>query len=112
MDDERRRAKVSSQFKQKVMELPSEDDFDFSANSTADDLRHELEAREKYYLRKIRFYLSEMKAQEDEISGLESRSLDLLVTIKSLKARVSELECKNVFYKNRIKAYEDQQSNS
>lgn len=109
--DERRRAKVSPVFKQKIMELASDDIQELTTETQMCQLRDELDTREKYYVKKIRFYLDEAKVLESEAEKLRTTQLELLLTIKDLKNRISELEAKNTFYKNRLRKQDEKRMN-
>lgn len=120
---QRKKAKVSMAFKQKVMDVPAteESDDSFYDDGRVGYLKRELLECEGYFLKKIEFYLTEFGEErarlrslaeglEHELEGSRAAQLELLVKIKNLKNRVVELEGKNQFYKNKIKKYEDDQN--
>ncbi|ELA40976.1 uncharacterized protein VICG_02006 [Vittaforma corneae ATCC 50505] len=122
-DSQRKKAKVSLIFKQKVMETPitEENDESFYDDGRVCYLRRELLECEEYFLKKIEFYLTEFEEEKTKFTSLVSdlereledsrmAQLELLVKIKNLKNRIVELEGKTQFYKNKVQKYEGSQN--
>lgn len=124
----RKRARVSVDFKQKVLEKPSKECLDnatfncddsFYGDKKVDSLKKELADRERYFLRKIQVYSSDFEDEKTDLKTQimtlendleESRTLQLevLMKMKNFKNRITELETKNLFYKNKIRKYESE----
>ncbi|KAM0680130.1 hypothetical protein GINT2_001826 [Glugoides intestinalis] len=126
---QRRKARVGLNFKQKafsreetVMTKPT--DTLFTAFSDDDhDAAEELLKCESYFLRKIQIYkrtfeeekaimiesFNELEQLEKDMEESRISQLTLLMKVKEMKSRIIELEGKNLFYKNRLKKYEEAQ---
>jgi hypothetical protein len=83
----------------------------FFEDSRLAQLKRDLVEVERFYLRKISAYRLDFESErgilEKELESSRTSHLNMLLKLKQAKDRITELETKNLFYKSRLKKFEE-----
>jgi len=109
-----KKARASSKLKKKIKEASCEQIgvIDFYEDERIVCIRKEIMEVERYFLKKIASYKldfeCEKAALEKDLEGTKISHLNVLLKLKETKQRITELEAKNMFYKNKLRKFEEE----